>query len=161
MIIDDIEIALKYTIKSLKKEPFTTLNTNNKRHKFIYFTDGSVAYFMFKRQPLYKWLELYPSLRPIETQVSYVDSINIPLFYSLVERYLQKKFKEKHIIICYSNGTILKIRPEEWLIRANEYMLYRVINRLNFERSDNYTGQDEYIKETVMSCYFTEEEIII
>ena len=122
--------------------------------------DGTRIYFMFKREKFHKWLVLFPLLKEIESDVCYVDSINVSLYYSATEKYFNNSRANGFFVICYQDGAILKINYKEWLKRANQYKLYRRINRLNFKKKGDYTKEDEYLEEKTMSCYFTKEEII-
>lgn len=163
---DDIDFALKHTEKILlekkviKKPVYSTSETNHKRHRFLLCNDGTRIYFMFKREPLNQWLKLFPQLNEIEGNVWYVDSINIDLYYEAVRRFFNDNETEGFFIICYADGTILKIRVREWLKRANEQRLYRRIRRLNTVKAGDYSGSDEYIDEKTMSCFFTQEDVV-
>lgn len=159
-MIDEIDLAVKHVEKKLKKKVLAVLQVNHNRHRFVYFTDGSAIYLMFKRESLLSWKKLFPDLKDIETIVLYVDSINVPLYYSMLDNYLKPEIKEKFIVICYQDETVLKIDPEEWLRRAELYSLFRKINNLEFQKKPDYSGNNDYQEETTVSCFFTKDEIV-
>ena len=156
--IPTISMAEHYLGKALKEKRdeiiFATWDKNQGKHKIIATNKGNYYYFMFKKEVLRKWNELYPQLLGIKNPVERVDSINIPLFYDI---YDNKRIKE--IIIVYGDHSIVSINKEEWLKRANENSLYRHINKLDFNKSLDYSGSDEYENARVMSTYFKPEEI--
>ena len=156
----DIEIALRRTLEKMEKTPYSILETNHRRHRFVLCSDGTKMYFMYKNEPLHLWKELFPQLNAIGKEIVYVDSINVPLYYEAQEKYFKNKTKETYIIICYPDKTILKIPFQTWLERADEKMLYRRTNNLEFVNKADGSGKTDYVEEKTMSCYFKEEDVV-
>ena len=151
--------AIEYFCKELGKQGKIiagVVSRNQERHRVVMTEDAESFYVLFKRDNGFrKWREFYPSLLAIEEEIERVDSMNVPLFYTIKEEY-----SIKNIILVYADRTIISINKGEWLKRANKYGLYRHINRLQFVNKKDYSGYDDYEDAKVISCYFTKKDII-